>query len=198
MERARSGRCGTVRPVIGYIEGTAVSERVVKADGTGVGYVVARPQPFAGGERVALWVTTVVREDSINLYGFSTCQEQACFVALCKVSGVGANTALAVLRDAGVSGVVSKDPKQLARTQGVGPKLAARIADQIEIPESLTAAAAGGQDKPAVAELADTLCALGFPESTAMQTARKVIDDNPDGSDETWIAGALAILRGAQ
>ena len=182
--------------MIGYIEGKAVSDRVVLASGGGVGYVVARAQPFVHGEIVSLWVTTLVREESITLFGFDTLVEQACFVALCKVTGVGANIAFAVIRDAGVGAVLAKDSTQLVRTQGVGPKLAARIAEQFEIPEALKVATVD-VEKPAVTEIIDTLCALGFPQLAAANAARAVVEANPQGGDEVWIAAALAHLRGA-
>lgn len=187
---------GTVADVIGYIEGKAVSEKVVLAAGQGVGYVVARPKPYTAGEQVKLWVTTIVREDAITLYGFDTPEEQACFAALVKVSGVGANTALAVLRDVGVAAVVAKDAAGLARTQGVGPKLAARIAEQVELPDSLRSTGADVA-APAVSELVTVLTALGFAELKAATVAREVVERTPDGGEELWIAAALAELRGA-
>ena len=55
----------------------------------GVGYKVFTPNVLSPRETVTLWIETVVREDSIRLYGFKTMAAQNLFVQLTGVSGVG-------------------------------------------------------------------------------------------------------------
>lgn len=123
----------------------------------GVGYLVhcsaralARlPRP---GEAVAFAVETHVREDHIRLYGFLDPAERGWFRQLVTVQGVGARAALAILSALGpaelAAAVAAQDRKTIARAQGVGPKIAARIAaelkDKIGSLGEAAAPAAGG------------------------------------------------------
>lgn len=86
----------------------------------------------APGSKVKLLTYLSVREDALDLYGFLTASELSCFKLLISVSGVGAKVAVALLsalspEQIGMS-VASGDYKTLSRANGVGPKLAQRIA----------------------------------------------------------------------
>jgi len=107
----------------------------------GVGYLVfasartLRSLP-APGEAVRLFVETHVREDHIHLYGFSTGRERELFRLLISVSGVGAKGALALLSaldpEALSNAIVAGDITALSRAQGVGRRLAQRIAGELK------------------------------------------------------------------
>ena len=124
--------------MIGKLKGIldSVDEEGLIIDVNGVGYVVAasartlRNLP-AVGQATILHIETQVREDAIRLFGFLTEGERDWFRLLQSVQGVGAKVALAilgVLSAAELSGaIVSQDKAMVARAQGVGPKLAARI-----------------------------------------------------------------------
>jgi Holliday junction DNA helicase RuvA len=152
------------------------------------------PEPLRVGEDVRLWVSTQVREDSITLFAFRTEQELAVYEALVKLPGVGAQTALALLRDVGVRGVLAKDASVLKRASGVGAKLASRIAAELVIPTGLEDAEID-EENGAVFEVTQTLCALGFPQAQARLAAERAVEENPDGSDEEMIAAALRIAK---
>jgi Holliday junction DNA helicase RuvA len=178
--------------MIGYLEGRAVSARIVVC--AGVGYTVMTPEPLRVGEEVHLWVSTQVREDSITLFAFRTEQELTVYEALVKLPGVGAQTALALLRDVGVRGVVAKDASVLKRASGVGAKLASRIAAELVIPAGLDDVAVD-EESGAVFEVTQTLCALGFPQAQSRQAAERAVGENPDGTDEELIAAGLRIVK---
>jgi len=124
--------------MIGKLKGIldSVDEEGLIVDVNGVGYVVAasartlRNLP-AVGQAATLHIETQVREDAIRLFGFLTESERDWFRLLQSVQGVGAKVALAilgVLSSAELSGAIaSQDKAMVARAQGVGPKLAARI-----------------------------------------------------------------------
>jgi Holliday junction DNA helicase RuvA len=106
----------------------------------GVGYLVfcsartlGRLPPPGGAVRV--FVDTHVREDHIHLYGFMDSAERDWFRLLLTVQGVGARLALAILSVVGPDEltltIVSQDRVMLARADGVGPKLAARIVNEL-------------------------------------------------------------------
>src|SRR5438552_224459 len=106
----------------------------------GVGYLVfcstrtTTPLPPPGGP-ARLLIETHVREDHIHLYGFIDAVERDWFRLLTTVQGVGARLALALLSalspDQLALAILSQDKATLARADGVGPRLAARIANEL-------------------------------------------------------------------
>ncbi|MBL0941461.1 MAG: Holliday junction branch migration protein RuvA [Alphaproteobacteria bacterium] len=88
------------------------------------------------GENVTLYVETVVREEYIHLYGFKDPNEQQWFRILLTVQGVGMRVALAILSTFHPSeisqAIGAQDKTFLARAEGVGPKLAARLVNELK------------------------------------------------------------------
>jgi holliday junction DNA helicase RuvA len=129
--------------MIGKLKGVLDSygEDFIIVDVGGVGYVVhcsartlqALPGP---GEPVALAIETHVREDQIRLFGFLTDVEREWFRLLQTVQGVGTKVALAVLgtlKPADLaSAIAMRDKGAVARTPGVGPKVAERIVTELK------------------------------------------------------------------
>jgi Holliday junction DNA helicase RuvA len=162
----------------------SVGEEGVVLDVGGVGYLVfcsartARLLPGAG-EAVRLLIETHVREDHIHLYGFADSGERAWFRLLTTVQGVGARLALAVLSvlppDRLHSAIVSGDIGALSEADGVGKKLAARIANELREkagglaagPAAVLPAAAMGEPKGAAADAVSALVNLGYRRSEA-------------------------------
>ena len=106
----------------------------------GVGYLVFCSTRTIGqlpppGAAARLLVETHVREDHIHLYGFIDAVERDWFRLLTTVQGVGARLALALLSavppDALALAILAQDKATLARADGVGPRLAARIANEL-------------------------------------------------------------------
>jgi holliday junction DNA helicase RuvA len=105
----------------------------------GVGYLVFASTRTLGqlqpGAAARLLIETHVREDHIHLYGFADAAERNWFRLLTTVQGVGAKVALAILSAVAPSdltlAIVSQDKAMLARADGVGPKLAARIVNEL-------------------------------------------------------------------
>jgi Holliday junction DNA helicase RuvA len=106
----------------------------------GVGYLVFASTRTLGqlpspGGAARLLIETHVREDHIHLYGFVDAAERDWFRLLTTVQGVGARLALAILSAVAPTdltlAIVAQDKAMLARAEGVGPKLAARIANEL-------------------------------------------------------------------
>ena len=97
----------------------------------GVGYKVFTPEYLTHKSTVELWIETIVREDSIRLFGFSTLNAQNLFNMLTTVSGVGPKVALAILgtinSDTLMSAIATNDAKTIATAPGVGKKMAEKI-----------------------------------------------------------------------
>lgn len=127
--------------MIGSLKGVvaALGEEAALIDVQGVGYVVqagARTlSRLTVGEAAHVFIETHVREDAIRLFGFLSEEERGWFVMLQSVQGVGAKVALAildVLSPADVMDAISlQDKASMARANGVGPKLAARIVQEL-------------------------------------------------------------------
>jgi Holliday junction DNA helicase RuvA len=129
--------------MIGKLTGTIDSygEDHVVVDVNGVGYVVhcsARTLQAlpARGEPVVLSIETHVREDQIRLFGFLSDIEREWFRLLQTVQGVGTRVALSVLgtlKPADLATAVAmRDKAAVARTPGVGPKVAERIVTELK------------------------------------------------------------------
>ena len=127
--------------MIGLLRGVvaAIGEEAALIDVGGVGYVAqAGARTLARmsvGEAATLHIETHVREDAIRLYGFLSEEERAWFVHLQSAPGVGAKVALAILDVLGAAGtadaIALQDKAAIARANGVGPKLAARITQEL-------------------------------------------------------------------
>ena len=123
----------------GLLDSAGADHAVI--DCNGVGYLVfcsRRTLGLLGGPReaVALHIETHVREDHIHLYGFADTAERDWFRILTTVQGVGAKVALAILSvlspDQVATAIAAGDKAMLARAEGVGPKLAGRIASELK------------------------------------------------------------------
>lgn len=184
--------------VMGVDDGSAV------IDVGGVGYLVfAASRTLGALERaegpVTVLIETHVREDHIHLYGFHDAAERTWFRHLQSVQGVGARMALAILSvlepGALAQAIAAQDKAALSQADGVGPKLAARIAAELKDKAgevALGAAAAAPAQRPPLAAVngggahADAVSALinlGYGRSEAFgavsQASRALGEDAP-------------------
>ena len=137
----------------------------------GIGYLVlasARTLDALGplGGDVLLLTEMQVREDSMTLFGFGTAGEREAFRALTSVQGVGGRVALAILSALGpedlARAVSSGDKAMIARANGVGPKLAQRIANELQGKLGAPGlAGTTGAALPRAGPAADAVSALG-------------------------------------
>jgi holliday junction DNA helicase RuvA len=152
----------------------------------GVGYLVfcstrTIGQLPAPGAAAKLLVETHVREDHIHLYGFIDAVERDWFRLLTTVQGVGARLALALLSalspDQLALAILAQDKATLARADGVGPRLAARIANELRdkvgglataAPTPVTGiAAVANAEAGATADAVSALVNLGYRRAEA-------------------------------
>ena len=109
----------------------------------------------AVGKEAVLYTHMNVREDAVELFGFSSLGELNCFKLLTSVSGVGSKAGLAILSVLSPEQVAvaigSGDFKTLTMAQGVGNKLAQRVV--LELKDKLKALG-GGEEAAAAAGVA--------------------------------------------
>ncbi|MDF7775125.1 Holliday junction branch migration protein RuvA [Sphingomonas sp. AOB5] len=122
----------------GKLAATGMDHAVI--DVNGVGYLVGASAKTldalgAVGEAVTVHTEMLVSEDSIRLMGFASAEERDWFKLLTSVQGVGAKVALAILSifaPAELQTAIARaDSAMIARANGVGPKLAQRIANEL-------------------------------------------------------------------
>ena len=150
----------------GLLAETAPDSAVI--DVGGVGYQVhlsARTLAALGplGGEVLLLTELQVREDAWTLFGFGSPHERDAFRALTSIQGVGGRLALAILSvlspDELARAVAQDDKAMIGRANGVGPKLAARIANELQ--GKLGGSGLGGAPVSRGGAAADALSALG-------------------------------------
>lgn len=120
-----------------YLTGT-VSElfpNLAVIDCGGIGFAVNTSaysvSSLQKGESAKLYTYLNIREDAMDLFGFSSLLEKHCFEMLLGVSGVGPKAALAILSvnspDGLMAAIVSENEKALTAAQGIGKRIAQRI-----------------------------------------------------------------------
>lgn len=182
-----------------------LSGRVIAADTVlvnGVGYAVACAAPLEVGSDVNVWVHTVVRENDISLYGFTSQAERALFVCFMKVSGVGPRVALALLAlGAGVvaAAIAAQDAAALSKAAGVGPTKAKTILGALSVPAELLAELAGAQavvpaPRSGGDDLLSTLVGLGHDKVRSEQALTAARQAEPDAPAPLVLRAALRNL----
>ena len=172
----------------------------------GVGYLVQMSDKTLsaigsiGGEVVIL-TELHVREDAWTLFGFGSAEERDAFQALTSIQGGGGRLALAILSvldpDELARAVAQDDKAMIGRANGVGPKLAARIANELQGKLGVTGIA-GAAPAPRAGAAADALSALanlGFKPAEASAAVNAAQDEL--GADASLDALVRLALRKA-
>lgn len=151
---------------------------------SGVGYAVRVPLAALGTMRganksVSLFIHTAVREDAIDLFGFSTEEELAFFKELLGVSSIGPKTALGILNITDVAtlkrGIAAGDAAILTKVYGIGKKSAERIV--VELRDKLANESRARGEKVGTsedAEVIEALMALGYGAAESRQALKKI------------------------
>jgi Holliday junction DNA helicase RuvA len=200
----------------------------VLIDVRGVGYIVylsdrtmsTMPQT---GQAVALFTELLVREDNLQLFGFSSLLEKEWHRLLMGVQGIGAKASMAILGALGAEGVgraiALGDVNAVKIAKGVGPKTAQRVV--LELKDKAPAVMAMGDslaavqgevkagdeviETPVVISAPDTTAAaqsealsalanLGYGPADAAGAVAQAAGDVPDGDTAILIRAALKLL----
>jgi Holliday junction DNA helicase RuvA len=188
----------------GLLDSFSADQAVI--DVQGVGYLVfastrTLSQLGAIGSEVVLHTEMQVSEDDLRLIGFATAEERDWFRLLTSVQGVGARVALAILSaltgDELHRAIAGGDKAMVARAQGVGPKLAQRIVNELKDKAGGVVLGSGGSAPlvPAGSFAADAVSALqnlGFrPAEASAAVAKAEAELGPDASLDGLVRAAL-------
>ena len=163
----------------------------------GVGYLVqcsVRTLDALGirGDRVTVHTEMQVSENDMRLIGFASGGEREWFRLLTGVQGVGSKMALAVLSALTVEELqracAGGDAAMVARAQGVGPKLASRIVNELKdkagaLPSAAGAALAAVPAGSASADAVSALQNLGFKPNVATEAVARALEELGEGAD---------------
>lgn len=142
------------------------------------------------GEVAVVFIETIVREDMIRLYGFSSEAEKAWFNLLMTVQGVGARVALSILSVLSTSEISSaialQDKAMIGRANGVGPKLAIRVVTELKgkVPAGggidagtlgLQSALGDGLASSAITDAVSALTNLGYSSAQASAALARIV-----------------------
>ncbi|PRY76941.1 Holliday junction DNA helicase RuvA [Yoonia maritima] len=199
----------------------------VLIDVRGVGYIVyVSERVMAGlpgnGEAVALYTDLLVREDNLQLFGFTTLVEKEWHRMLMSVQGIGAKASLSILGTLGEDGVSRAialgDWNAVAKAKGVGPKTAQKVIldlkdkapgvmamggtvaealgdEVIEAPTPTPAKRSPAKKaNPAQAETLSALANLGYAPGDAASAVAEAAGADPDADTSTLIRAALKLL----
>ncbi len=186
----------------------SVGEDSAVIDVGGVGYLAFCSTRTIGrlpppGAPARLLIETHVREDHIHLYGFIDAAERDWFRLLTTVQGVGARLALSILsavpaEELGLA-IFAQDRAVLARADGVGPRLAARIVNELKdkvgglapAPSLSTLPSSAGADSGPAADAVSALVNLQWGRAEAFAAVGMAMNRLGSG------AGVDALIRAA-
>ncbi|MFA9201482.1 MAG: Holliday junction branch migration protein RuvA [Cypionkella sp.] len=191
----------------GLLDETGADWAVI--DVAGVGYLVHCSTKTLGqlgerGEGCTVFTDLQVSENDMRLLGFATAAERDWFRLLTQVQGVGSKVALAILSalapDELQRACAAQDAATVARAQGVGPKLAGRIVNELAdkagalpaAPGVVSALPKGGAGADAVSALQN----LGFKPAVAAAAVARARDELGEGAGESDLI-RVALKRAA-
>ena len=175
-----------IREIHGRVLAVSPLAAVIEVAGFGMEVRMPSPEQLSVGTEARLATHLAVKQDGMELYGFSDPLDRDFFELMLSVSGVGPKTALSVLRRgsrAALMGAIGKrDLAYLTKVVGLGKKSAEKML--VELSEKVGDAAHDDAD----GEVFDTLVALGYTE----REARKALQAVPDS-----VVGKDARLKAA-
>ena len=174
----------------------------------GIGYNVSVPSSvissIEANKKRSFWIYTQVKENEITLFGFETKEQRQVFETLIKVQGVGGKLALAILSVISLNSIVSAiaagDSAAFRKVSGVGPKLAARIVNELSDPKTLRnhleskLSANINTENNFAFDGASVLANLGFSKTESFKTTSMILDQDPQISLEELIKKSLAVM----
>ncbi|MEC4675556.1 MAG: Holliday junction branch migration protein RuvA [Nitrospirota bacterium] len=188
--------------MIGSLKGKLVSKRPdnVLIDVNGVGYQVNVPLNILSnlpmeGQDVFLLIYTHVREDSIQLFGFTSEEEKKIFIILLGISGIGPKVALNILSGIKyndfINAIESEDVEMLCRIPGLGKKTAHRLI--LELREKLPSST--GTTNRLFEDTLSALINLGYKRNVVHQSLEKAYKKGFDDI-ESLLRETLKLMTG--
>ncbi|MFO1129836.1 MAG: Holliday junction branch migration protein RuvA [Rickettsiales bacterium] len=184
--------------MIGKLSGIVdeINSNYIILNVNGVGYLVYMffISKLHIDQNISILIKTIVKEDSLDLYGFLAKEDYLFFNTLIQINGIGPKNAMNILDKLGANrlqaAISSNDANVFKQISGVGPKLAAKILLELKGKVILKSS------KSAIFyEAIEILQQLGFDENLAEKFVSKILEDHkikqnnqPDSNDSNEIA----------
>lgn len=159
----------------------------VAIDVSGVSYMASLPHPvwdsLKNGETTTLVIFTLVREDRLDLFGFTSAADRAFFIALLGLSGIGPKLALelsSIPREMLVTAAQEEDAGILSSIKGVGRKTAEKLLVDLTAmfekhPEWANVSSNSGSKRAAFdSDAIAALVNLGYDQSSVLDALKKI------------------------
>ena len=161
-----------------------------------IGYKVFTPEYLTPKSTVSMWIETVVREDSIRLFGFGSIAAQNLFNMLTAVSGVGPKVAMAIMgtikTDILMTAIATGDVKTIATAPGVGKKVAEKIIVELKGKVGNHGINIGdGGTTGALPDLLAALESLWYRRMDVIEMAQRIVANNVDADVAALVPIAL-------
>lgn len=196
--------------MISYIKGTVayIGSDCIVVDNNGIGYNIqvspATSSSVVMEKEVRIYTYMNVKENEMSLFGFLTKEELNMFNMLISVNGVGPKSAVAMLGTLSPSqlalAIATEDIKVLSVGQGIGKKIAQRIALELKDKIGADTISTGAELVQKVdvatgerAEALSALMALGFTKNEAENAIKAVFVNNM--TTEEIISKALKVVK---
>ena len=172
-----------IKQVRGTVLSLEANGAVIDVSGFGVFLYMATTEGLSEGKEATVLTHMAVKQDGIELYGFTDKLDLVLFTMLLSVSGVGPKTALSTLnrapRESLEQAIATRDITYLTRIAGMSKKAAEKLAVELSEKIEVTSEHRQGAD----AEVFDTLVALGYTDREARK-ALAAIPMSIEGRDE--------------
>ena len=196
--------------MIAFLEGILALKQPthIQINVNGIGYEVSIPvstydQLPEEGQKLSLHTSMIVREDSMQLYGFASREEKQFFLDLIAISGVGPKVATGIL--SGINfpdfreAIVANNITRLKGLPGIGKKTAERLVLELKdkYPRSTVITGVGTQPGESSGLFDDAMLALvslGYSKAGVVKTLDKIMQENPPDKLEQLIKLALRRL----
>lgn len=182
-----------------YINGTitAISGDHIVIENSSIGYLIKTPNPFNYelGKKTTIHTYLNVREDAIELFGFTSSEERDFFLKLISVKGLGPKGALAIIGSESIDKVINAinngDSKYLQKFPGIGPKASQQII--LDLHGKINFNSQNTQANPKIKQTCDALQSMGY-SANEIKKVTPIIENNLDKNISDIIKIALKNL----
>ena len=170
-----------IAKLTGEVIGVGVTSVVIDVHGVGYLVYVTRSSGYKIGETVSVFTYLAVRENALDLYGFTVRDELSMFEHLIKLPKIGPKTAVQILSQVDLAtlrkAVATEDPSYLSKMSGIGKKSAEKIVaglkDILGEGDYLDTDEERAQNQGDT-DVVEALLTLGYSERDAREAVKKI------------------------